>query len=737
MPHFSSLLRTLPVLLLSIWVCSSANAQIYHYTDATGGAPNTVAANATGTNLYLVNSTTTGTGCTSGYLTKSYIAGSTQFVPSSTKGIGWDVEPATGYQLQITGFEMQARRASGSARRLAFAYSLDGGTNWTIYNGPSGNTWDLGTAAPACDAMTTYTWTLPTPVVTTSSVKVYILGLGATSLTGILQLKEIKVLGNVVSGTPPACAAPGPATNLVVNAMSQTQTNINYTAPVPAADSYLVVASSTATLSAGPVNGTSYPVGSALGGGSVVYRGTGTGTPIFGLNPTQDYYYHVYAYTNNSGCSGGAAYAPAVIGADTMPVPVVTAQPVNDTACSNTTASFSVTATNAMGYQWQVFDGTTWTNLTNSSVYANTTAAVLGINNAAGLNNNEYRCIVFGSAATNDTSAAATLVETIAGNILAQPGAQVVCNGNTASFVIDAAGTGITYQWQVNTGSGFANIAAGAPYTGVQTDSLAIASAMTLDGYYYRCVVSGPCGTVTSDSAMLTVNPFPVVAITHTTPLSFCPGDSVILSSPTGTGLSYQWFFNSNLISGATTAQYTARSTGSYRVRIISTAGCSGMDSVAVTVVPLPAPVVTRAGLNLSTTAFSSYQWYRDGVLIPGATAQTYTAAQNGSYTVEVTNSAGCKGMSTATTIGGVGVEEIGLDAQVKIYPNPVSSVLIIETPLNMNAVLRDMTGKVVLQAQRVRRLDLRALAGGVYILTLSEPASGRSLTKQVVKMHE
>lgn len=54
---------------------------------------------------------------------------------------------------------------------------------------------------------------------------------------------------------------------------------------------------------------------------------------------------------------------------------------------------------------------------------------------------------------------------------------------------------GSAYQWQVNTGSGYANIANGGVYSGVTNDTLTIASpATTFRGYKYRCVVNGANG---------------------------------------------------------------------------------------------------------------------------------------------------------------------------------------------------------------------------------------------------
>ena len=153
MPRFFSLLRTLPVLLLSIWVCSSANAQIYKYTDALNGAPNVVAANASATNLYLVNSATMATGstvCANGFTTNGYITGNGTVYPVLSKGVGFNIIPNSGYQLQFDTISIEVRRASGGPTKISIAYSLDAGTTWV-----QSTTFNQGNTSAACGTMTT------------------------------------------------------------------------------------------------------------------------------------------------------------------------------------------------------------------------------------------------------------------------------------------------------------------------------------------------------------------------------------------------------------------------------------------------------------------------------------------------------------------------------------------------------------------------------------------------------
>ena len=87
-------------------------------------------------------------------------------------------------------------------------------------------------------------------------------------------------------------------------------------------------------------------------------------------------------------------------------------------------------------------------------------------------------------------------------SITTQPGNATVEVGETASFTIVASGTDLTYQWQIdrNDGNGWANID-GATATSYTTSAVDI----SCNGFKYQCVVSNSAGTVTSNTAVLTV----------------------------------------------------------------------------------------------------------------------------------------------------------------------------------------------------------------------------------------
>ncbi|MFY7886961.1 MAG: hypothetical protein ACOVOV_19165, partial [Dolichospermum sp.] len=79
-----------------------------------------------------------------------------------------------------------------------------------------------------------------------------------------------------------------------------------YFTPTTTADGYLVVRSTSSTLSNNPVNGTNYTAGAALGNGTIVYNGTSAGFIDIGLSSSTQYYYFVFA--RNAICNGTLSY---------------------------------------------------------------------------------------------------------------------------------------------------------------------------------------------------------------------------------------------------------------------------------------------------------------------------------------------------------------------------------------------------------------------------------------------
>jgi hypothetical protein len=87
--------------------------------------------------------------------------------------------------------------------------------------------------------------------------------------------------------------------------------------------------------------------------------------------------------------------------------------------------------------------------------------------------------------------------------------------------------------------------------------------------------------------------------------------------------------------------------------------GSTGGQAPVITVQPVSQTVSSGGSFTLTVTVSASgsvtYQWYLNGVAIPGATGSTYAGSTPGSYSVVVSNAYGSVTSSTATITGGGG----------------------------------------------------------------------------------
>ncbi|HRG00795.1 MAG TPA: aryl-sulfate sulfotransferase [Bacteroidia bacterium] len=136
-------------------------------------------------------------------------------------------------------------------------------------------------------------------------------------------------------------------------------------------------------------------------------------------------------------------------------------------------------------------------------------------------------------------------------------------------------------------------------------------------------------------------------------------------------------------------------------------------------------PTITVAGNDLQSTNATTYQWYLNGDLISGATAQNYTPTQSGIYVVRITDSNGCvyrysPGYAYSVSTGISDTQT----ANISIYPNPSTGIVDINFNYQkfniVNVNVYDMFGKVVSTSENNWRLDLSHLSNGVYTLSIS-----------------
>jgi len=348
-------------------------------------------------------------------------------------------------------------------------------------------------------------------------------------------------------------------------------------------------------------------------------------------------------------------------------VPTITTQPLNQTVAAGQAATFSVVAggTAPLSYQWQK----SGVNIAGATASSYTTPATATTDSGSTFD------VVVSNTTGSATSTKVTLTvnaAAVAPTITTQPVNRTVTAGQTATFSVVAGGTApLSYQWQKNG----VNIV-GATATSYTTP----ATATTDSGSTFDVVVSNTAGSVTSNSATLTVNAAVVAPTITTQPVSqtVTAGQTATFTVVAGgtAPLSYQWQKNGANIAGATASSYTTPATATtdsgstFDVVVSNTVGSVTSNAATLTVTTAAvAPTITTQPANQTVTAGQtatftvvaggtaplSYQWQKNGANIAGAIGANYTTpatatTDSGStFRVVVTNTAGSITSSAAT----------------------------------------------------------------------------------------
>ena len=158
-------------------------------------------------------------------------------------------------------------------------------------------------------------------------------------------------------------------------------------------------------------------------------------------------------------------------------------------------------------------------------------------------------------------------------------------------------------------------------------------------------------------------------------------------------------------------------------------------------------PIVTASGNNLTSSSATGNQWYLDGVAISGATGQTYTATQNGTYTVKVTKaSSGITSPSSNAIVissfgggsGGTGILGNSVDNSIYIYPNPNDGIFKVKSQSKISTVeIINILGTVVF-SQKINAdtatIDLTKESGGIYIVKVISDQG--SINQKIIVNH-
>jgi len=142
---------------------------------------------------------------------------------------------------------------------------------------------------------------------------------------------------------------------------------------------------------------------------------------------------------------------------------------------------------------------------------------------------------------------------------------------------------------------------------------------------------------------------------------------------------------------------------------------------------PPPIPTITENLGILTSSAATTYQWYKNGQLITGETSQTYTPTDTAIYLVRTTDSNGCVYEYSAGyyfTYSATSTYDFNkISNNLEIYPNPSSNIFNISLPsddLKYNVEVYNALGKIILQKTNLRTFNLNDYESGLYFVVLT-----------------
>ncbi len=469
--------------------------------------------------------------------------------------------------------------------------------------------------------------------------------------------------------------------------------------------------------------------------GGTITAGTGTSSITVVWNTVGAQNVNV-TYTNSSGCTNPVpATYPVIV--KQGPTPTITG---TSSLCVNSGNYNYATEPGMTAYTWTVSPGgvimsggttnvltVSWTASGSQWVRVNYT----NLNGCQALNPAQFNVTVFSSpAATGPVS-----------------GTSTVCAGATGVVYSVAPVTGaVSYIWTLPAG---ATNPGGSEANSITVDFAPNASSGNISVY-----ANNLCGNGTASPPFaVTVNPLPAAAGTITGPASLCAGatGAVYTVPPIAGATGYTWTVpaGATIMSGGGTNSIVvdfSASAVSGNITVLGTNTCgngavSPNFAVTVNAIP-PAPVVTNTGTTLYSDAPSGNQWYLDGLLIPGANAQTYVASQDGYYWTVVTLNGCISAESNHLQIIITGVD-LQSSPAINIYPVPNDGQFKVSMTSTSHETFTikvfNVLGRMISELKGIevkgtveKIIDLRPVPNGVYYV-IFENSLGPVVKKIVV----
>lgn len=222
-----------------------------------------------------------------------------------------------------------------------------------------------------------------------------------------------------------------------------------------------------------------------------------------------------------------------------------------------------------------------------------------------------------------------------------------------------------------------------------------------------------------------------------------CPGDANGSGSVVALGgvppYTYLW-----IPGNYTTNAKTGLTDGFYSIEVRDSNDCFSYTTLGVFAlndapgVDLGPDILNTAGSPVTLSSqynAAGYQWSS------GETTATIDVTATGTYSLEVSNAAGCTSSDTIyVEIWPTGIDQLNDGSQIKLFPNPATTAINIDVPAELSSfdvIIMDIEGSIVSQTSYVngglKTIDIANIASGVYSVSIVSDGA-RVMNARLVK---
>lgn len=413
--------------------------------------------------------------------------------------------------------------------------------------------------------------------------------------------------------------------------------------------------------------------------------------------------------TDVNGCVGTAT---RVLTVNPNPVPLITG---DSTLCLPQTSVLNAGA-GYVAYLWNSTSSTQTIVISSQGIYTVTVTNANGCTGSDSIEVTGPRAIISGS--------------------------NSACNGNSSDLTIQFTGSA-PYSYSYSDGSNTYG-----PYSTNSNPEIITVNPVVTTNYFLVSYSDAFCIGAVGGNALIDTGPVPVITGDST----LCPGQITILDA--GPGYS-AYFWNTGDVAQTT----NVGGIGIYSVTVLDANGCSGTGSITISN-QLPYPTILTAAGPLSICQgdsvhlfaqfpLDSYQWYKNNIILPGATGASLWASAAGRYQCLTIDMNSCSGTSNNARVSIVCFPPLPSEEKtvqlsnelnaVTLYPNPSQALFNYELPKNFSSKLylqvTDLLGNTIRSGELTNRMgtiDLSAYPAGIYFLKVNDGIS--TLTVKLIK---